>query len=88
MITKTVVVNNKEGMHMRPAGLLAKAASAHKNCDVTLNANGKTVNAKAVIQIMSACIRYEDSVEISCDGENEDKVMEEIISMFENGFGE
>ena len=43
MVAKTVNVINAQGMHMRPAGLLAKAAAAHKECNVTLKVNEKTV---------------------------------------------
>ena len=88
MTTKTVNVINEQGMHMRPAGLLAKAAAAHKECSVTLNVNGKSVNAKAVLQIMSACIKCGSTVEIVCDGVDEAAVLDEIAGMFESGFGE
>lgn len=47
MVSKTVKVVNEQGMHMRPAGELAKAVKAHPDCEVTLNANGKTVKAKS-----------------------------------------
>ena len=40
MVSKTVTVINEQGLHMRPAGILAKAVAAHKDCKVTLHANG------------------------------------------------
>ena len=88
MVSKVVKVVNPQGLHMRPAGLLAKAASAHKECKVTLNANGKSVNAKAVMQIMSAGLTCGTEVEVVCDGADEQAVLDEIAGMFENGFGE
>ncbi len=45
MVSKKVTVVNTQGMHMRPAGILAKAAASHKECKVTLNAYGKSINA-------------------------------------------
>lgn len=88
MVSKKVEVVNAQGMHMRPAGMLAKAAAAHKECNITLNVNEKNVNAKAVMQVMSACIKCGNTVEIVCDGEDEQTVLDEIADMFENGFGE
>jgi phosphocarrier protein len=88
MVTKTVTVVNPEGLHMRPAGDLAKAVVAHKDCNVTLNANGKTVKAKSVMQLMAAGIKKGCEVEIVCDGEDEQAVLDEVVGMFENGFGE
>ncbi len=88
MVTKTVTVINEQGLHMRPAGVLAKAVKAHADCEVTLTANGKTVKAKAPMQIMSACIKKGNEVEIAVDGADEEAVLAEIVAMFEEGFGE
>ena len=88
MVSKVVKVKNEQGLHMRPAGILAKAVKAHPDCEVTLNANGKTVKAKAPMQIMSACMKKGCEVEIVCDGGEEQAVLNEIAEMFENGFGE
>lgn len=88
MVTKKVTVVNEQGIHMRPAGILAKAVKAHPECEVTLNANGKTVKAKAPMQIMSACMKKGCEVEIVCNGTDEQAVLNEITEMFANGFGE
>lgn len=88
MVSKKVTIINEQGMHMRPAGVLAKAVKAHPDCDVTLNANGKSVKAKAPMQIMSACMKKGCEVEIVCDGAQEEAVLNEIAAMFESGFGE
>lgn len=88
MLSKTVTIVNAEGLHMRPAGLLAKAAAAYKETKITLNTNGKAVNAKAVMQIMAAGMKKGTEVEIVCDGADEQAALDEISAMFENGFGE
>lgn len=88
MVSKTVTVINEQGIHMRPAGVLAKAAGAHKDCDITLKINGKSISAKAVMQIMAAGIKKGTVVEIVCDGADEQAVLDEIAGMFESGFGE
>ena len=88
MVSKKVIVINEQGMHMRPAGILAKAVKAHPDCEVTLQANGKTVKAKAPMQIMSACLKKGCEVEIVCNGAEEQAVMDEVDALFEDGFGE
>ena len=88
MVSKKVTVVNEQGLHMRPAGILAKAVKAHPDCEVTLNANGKTVKAKAPMQIMSACMKKGCEGEIVCDGADEQAVLDEIAAMFADGFGE
>lgn len=88
MTTKKVTVINEQGLHMRPAGVIAKVVKNHPDCEVLLNANGKQVKAKAPMQIMSACIKKGCEVEIVCDGADEQAVLNEIAALFEDGFGE
>lgn len=88
MLSKTVTVINAEGMHMRPAGIIAKAAKEHADSEVVLKANGKEIKAKAVMQIMAAGIKKGTDVEIIVNGGDEQSVLDEFVQMFENGFGE
>ncbi|MDD5923648.1 MAG: HPr family phosphocarrier protein [Clostridia bacterium] len=88
MITKTVTVSNEQGLHMRPAGALAKVVKEYPDCEVTLNVNDKTVSAKSPMQIMAACIKKGTDVKIICNGADEDDVLGKIVAMFEDGFGE
>lgn len=88
MVSQKVVVINEQGIHMRPAGVLAKAVKAHADSEVTLTVNGKTVKAKAPMAIMSACIKKGNEVEITVEGGTEAEVLAEIVKMFEEGFGE
>ena len=86
MVSKVVKVVNAEGLHMRPAGIIAKAAKEHPECEIMMKANGKDI--KAVMQIMAAGIKKDTEVEIIVTGENEQAVLDEFVKMFEDGFGE
>ena len=85
MVSKVVKVVNAEGLHMRPAGIVAKE---HPECEIMMKANGKNIKAKAVMQIMAAGIKKDTEVEIIVTGENEQAVLDEFVKMFEDGFGE
>ena len=45
MVSKTVVIKNEQGLHMRPAGVLAKEAAKYKS-NISLVFNGKKINWK------------------------------------------
>ena len=77
MVKETFVIENETGLHARPATEIAKIAMKYK-CDVNLIVNGKTINAKSPLMIMSACIKYKTELEIICDGENEDLALEDV----------
>ncbi|MGN0481832.1 MAG: HPr family phosphocarrier protein [Lachnospiraceae bacterium] len=88
MVSKIVTVVNLEGIHMRPAGMIAKAAKEHADSEIIIKANGKDVKAKAVMQLMAACIKKGTEAEIVVTGGNEQAVLDEFVKMFEDGFGE
>ena len=47
----TYVVQDNEGIHARPAGMLAKEAKALEGVKVTIAGNGKTANATRLMAI-------------------------------------
>ena len=71
MVKETFVIENETGLHARPATEIAKIAMKYK-CDVNLIVNGKTINAKSPLMIMSAGIKSKTELEILCDGEDEE----------------
>ena len=81
MVKEKVTLNNETGLHARPASELAKIAMKY-NCEINL------INAKSPLSIMSAGIKENTEIEITCDGENENQALKEITEAFENNFGE
>ena len=72
---------------MRPAQLLVNALSRFES-EVTLVANGKSINGKSIMYLMTACLKQGDEVEIQCDGADEKKALEKAVALFQSGFGE
>lgn len=87
MKKERIILQNETGLHARPAGELVKIVSTF-NCKVNITANGKTVNAKSILGIMSLGIKDNTEIEIECDGEDEERAMNEIINAFHNKLGE
>ena len=81
-----VVIENETGLHARPATELAKLAMKYK-CTINLIVNGKLIEARSPLMIMSAGIKYKTELEIICDGENEDVALEDVKSFLENNIG-
>ena len=87
MVKEKVFLKNDSGLHARPASELAKIAMKY-SCEINLVVNGKKINAKSPLMIMSSGIKRDSEIEICCDGENEDKALNELVKAFENQFGE
>ena len=82
MIKENVMIENETGLHARPATEIAKTAMKYK-CEINFIVNGKTINAKSPLMIMSAGIKSKTQIEITCDGEDEQKALEELKTVFE-----
>ncbi len=87
MVSKKVTVSNAMGFHMRPAVNFSNAMMQFP-CDVTLRANGNDTNGKSVMNIIAACIKCGNVVEIICDGEKEEEALDTAVEIIESGFGE
>ena len=87
MVIEKVTIKNEQGLHMRPAGVLAKAITKYP-CDVILVVGEKEVNAKSIMIIIGACIKCGMEIEIKCNGEQEEEAMQTVKELVESGFGE
>lgn len=87
MVKETFTIQFTEGLHMRPASVLAKLAGKFA-CDVTLSVGEKNINAKSVVGLVAACIKCGTEIQIICDGEDEKEAMAEIKESIEAGLGE
>ena len=87
MVSKKVTIVNAQGFHMRPASTFANSLAKYA-CDVTLRVNGKDVKAKSLMNIIAACIKCGNEVEVICDGADEEAALAEATAMIESGFGE
>lgn len=84
MLSKKISIVNPDGLHLRPATVLCSRSIEFKS-SVMLKAGNKTVNAKSVLGLLSALIKYKDEVELICDGPDEEEAMEVLSIIIENG---
>lgn len=81
-------VTAETGIHARPATLLVQAASKY-NADVTLEYDGKSVNLKSIMGVMSLGVGQNTDVTITADGDDEKDAMADIAkTMKEEGLSE
>lgn len=64
------VIKDAQGIHARPAGLLVKLAASYP-CKVTIAKDGRSVDAKRIMGVMSLGAKQGQEVLIQADGEQE-----------------
>ena len=84
-----LVVINPNGLHARPAGVLAKLAMEYPYA-VQLTKNGVSVNAKSVVSIMALALAYNDRVTVRAEGPQKQAqaFLTRAEAAFKAGFGE
>lgn len=87
MVSKTLKIKNPTGLHLRPAGVLCNEAMNFKSL-VTFNYRGNIANAKSVLSVLGACIKFGDEIELVCEGEDEKEALEKLTTIIEDGLGE
>lgn len=71
------------GIHARPATLLVQAASKFAS-DITLSYQGKDVNLKSIMGVMSLGVGQHADVKITADGDDAAEAIEAIAQTMTN----
>lgn len=82
-----LVVENKTGIHARPASLFVQTAAKFKS-KVQVSANGKTVDAKGILGIMSMGLKKSTPITIEADGPDEADAIQTLGDLVKSKFNE
>lgn len=83
----TVTLRNASGLHARPAKIFAKAAAASP-ADVRVMKDGREVNAKSVLSVLTLDCHQGDEIVIRTGGEGAGEILAELVRLVESGLGE
>jgi phosphocarrier protein len=78
MPAQTVEVVHPEGLHARPAAEFVKLANQFRSA-VTLHLNGRQVNGRSIMSVMSLGANSGARVEVDVQGEDADEALAELI---------
>ncbi len=87
MYQQEATVINKSGLHARPAAEFARAASLFRS-SVYLLYDGKTINAKSIINVLAGGISKGARVTVRAEGPDEVVAVATLTAMIESGIGE
>jgi phosphocarrier protein HPr len=83
----TVTLQNATGLHARPAKIFARAA-AGSAADVSVEKDGRRVNAKSVLSVLTLDCHQGDEILISVEGDDAEATLAELVALVESKFGE
>jgi len=83
MVKAEIQIRNEFGLHLRPAGHLADAAMKFES-DIELKYNGKTVNGKSLLSVLSLGIKGGYVIEVKCSGADEQEALATVLNVIES----
>ncbi len=75
------VIQDKEGIHARPAGIVVAEAKKFAS-QVTIENKGKSADLKRIFGVMSLCVKHGEEVLIKVNGEDEEACAEALEKVF------
>jgi len=82
MPQKEVTIQNKTGLHARPASLFVKKANEF-DADINLEVEGKEANAKSIMGVMSLGAAKGKKLLISAEGNQAEEAVESLAEFVE-----
>ncbi len=83
MTEKQFLITDEAGIHARPASALVGSLSKFQS-DITMEFNGKKVNLKSILGVMSLGVSSGSTVTITADGEDEEQAIAQITEVMKN----
>ena len=87
MTQREVKVENRAGVHMRPATLITQTCGKFKS-DIFIVNNDAKVNARSVIGVMSMGALYGTRLILEASGEDERELLDALEKLFVTKFAE
>ena len=81
MIKQKIKINDEIGLHARPASRFAKIAKQF-NSEIKLTYNGKTVNGKSSIKLITLNVKPHEEMVMEINGSDEEKALAALIGVF------
>ena len=79
VVAQTLVVTLRQGLHARPAALLAQRAKSF-GAQISLGAHGRNANARSVVAIMALGVRQGDELSIEARGPEAEQAVAGLVA--------
>lgn len=83
MYKESIVLENKTGLHARPASIIVREASKFIS-EIKIIKDENEYNAKSIMSILSMGAVKGDSITLKAQGEDEELAVEELIKVLKD----
>ncbi len=87
IIERTITINNKHGLHVRPAREFVEEALKYSS-DITVTKDGREVDAKSMISLMTLNADSGSVITMKADGPDAQQALDALTRIVSAQFGE
>jgi len=87
MIKQTITLQNKLGLHTRAAAKLVDTGKGYQS-HIELIFRDRKVDCKSIMGVITLGARYNQEIEITVEGEDEEQAMLAVTKLINDKFGE
>ncbi|MDD5201478.1 MAG: HPr family phosphocarrier protein [Terrimicrobiaceae bacterium] len=82
-----VVIQNRNGLHARPAAMLVKVSSRFR-AEIWVEKDGERVNGKSIMGLMMLAAGKGSKLNLIAEGADAARALDELRALIESRFGE
>lgn len=79
------IVNDPQGIHARPAGVLVKKIGEFRS-EIAIRSKGRQVDAKRILAVMSLGAKSGEELEFIIEGDDENNAYEALVEFLKENF--
>ena len=87
MIEKILTVQNRAGIHARPAAIIAQTSNRFES-EILLIRDDISANAKSIMGVITMAAGYNSVIKLQAEGSDEKEAAKTIEALFESKFEE
>lgn len=84
-VQKSVVINHEQGLHARPAQMVARLALNYQS-NIELICNGQRVDAKSILHMLTLGAVQGTELVFEAQGADAEEALDAIVHLVENDF--
>ena len=86
MTPKTVKINDRHGLHMRTAAIIAEKTQRF-DAEIRLCTNNKCANGASVMELLMLDVSRDDTIKLEVTGKEAEALLRELAPLFIDGAG-
>ncbi|NBR71344.1 MAG: HPr family phosphocarrier protein [Verrucomicrobia bacterium] len=86
-VTKEVSIQNRLGLHARPAAMFVREANRHA-CEIFVEKDGETINGKSIMGLMMLAAGMGSKISLRATGPGAETAIQSLLELIERKFDE